>query len=101
MPATLDAAPKSATKDLPHKVKDLSLADLGRKKIELAEVGATETGEFRHARSDQRIQINFTNVAVKHWRFANNRTLAAAGDTVDPAKIGVGCTGATGTSLHR
>ncbi len=38
MPATLDAAPKSATKALPYKVKDLNLADLGRKKIELAEV---------------------------------------------------------------
>ena len=38
MSATLDAAPKSATKALPYKVKDLSLADLGRKKIELAEV---------------------------------------------------------------
>jgi len=38
MPATLDAAPKTVTKALPYKVKDLSLADLGRKKIELAEV---------------------------------------------------------------
>ena len=38
MPATMDAAQKPATKALPYKVKDLSLADLGRKKIELAEV---------------------------------------------------------------
>ncbi|MBC7815324.1 MAG: adenosylhomocysteinase, partial [Planctomycetaceae bacterium] len=38
MPATLDAAQKSTTKALPYKVRDLSLADLGRKKIELAEV---------------------------------------------------------------
>ncbi|HLQ44149.1 MAG TPA: adenosylhomocysteinase, partial [Planctomycetaceae bacterium] len=38
MPATLTAAPKSATNAPPFQVKDLSLADLGRKKIGLAEV---------------------------------------------------------------
>ena len=38
MPVALDAAPKSATKALAFQVKDINLADLGRKKIELAEV---------------------------------------------------------------
>jgi adenosylhomocysteinase len=38
MSATLAAPAKSVTKALPYKVKDLGLAELGRKKIELAEI---------------------------------------------------------------